>query len=154
MLIVYGATAGVSVVKLYAGAFFPGIMLAGLYIGYVMIVAKLKPSLMPPLAESERKVDLPAHLAIVASTVSKSVLPGLVGALKGRANAGVPASRLLRDLFVALLPAIVFAVLMGLTWHALTKPDVLTDTSQLEQMGDAATGLVDPSEGGDSASAP
>ena len=32
MLIVYGATAGVSVVKLYAGAFFPGLMLAGLYI--------------------------------------------------------------------------------------------------------------------------
>ena len=31
MLILYGATAGVSVVKLYAGAFFPGIMLAGLY---------------------------------------------------------------------------------------------------------------------------
>ena len=30
LLIVYGATAGVSVVKLYAGAFFPGIMLAGL----------------------------------------------------------------------------------------------------------------------------
>ena len=32
LLIVYGATAGVSVVKLYAGAFFPGIMLAALYI--------------------------------------------------------------------------------------------------------------------------
>ena len=32
LLIVYGATAGVSVVQLYAGAFFPGIMLAGLYI--------------------------------------------------------------------------------------------------------------------------
>ena len=30
LLIVYGATAGVSVVQLYAGAFFPGIMLAGL----------------------------------------------------------------------------------------------------------------------------
>ena len=29
LLIVYGATAGVSVVQLYAGAFFPGIMLAG-----------------------------------------------------------------------------------------------------------------------------
>ncbi len=72
---------------------------------------------------------------------------------QGRANAGVPASRLLRDLFVAVLPAVVFAVLMGLTWHALTKPNVLTDTSQLEQMGDAATGLVDPSEGGDSAMA-
>src|SRR5215468_2365839 len=33
MLILYGATAGVSVVKLYAGAFFPGIMLALLYVG-------------------------------------------------------------------------------------------------------------------------
>jgi TRAP-type C4-dicarboxylate transport system permease large subunit len=32
LLIVYGATAGVSVVQLYAGAFFPGIMLASLYI--------------------------------------------------------------------------------------------------------------------------
>ncbi|MFZ2908850.1 MAG: TRAP transporter large permease subunit, partial [Candidatus Desulfobacillus denitrificans] len=42
LLIVYGATAGVSVVQLYAGAFFPGIMLAGLYIGYVILVAKLK----------------------------------------------------------------------------------------------------------------
>src|SRR5215207_4429955 len=30
MLIVYGSVAGVSVVQLYAGAFFPGIMLAGL----------------------------------------------------------------------------------------------------------------------------
>jgi tripartite ATP-independent transporter DctM subunit len=36
LLIVYGATAGVSVVQLYAGAFFPGLMLAGLYIAYVI----------------------------------------------------------------------------------------------------------------------
>ena len=54
LLIVYGATAGVSVVKLYAGAFFPGIMLAGLYVGYVIIVAKWKPHLAPPLSASER----------------------------------------------------------------------------------------------------
>ena len=33
LLIVYGATAGVSVVQLYAGAFFPGLMLAALYVG-------------------------------------------------------------------------------------------------------------------------
>ena len=153
MLIVYGATAGVSVVKLYAGAFFPGIMLAGLYIVFVMIVAKLKPSLMPPLAEADRKVDLPAHLAAIASGISAKVLPGLIGALKGRANAGVSTARLFREFVVALLPAIVFALLMGLTWHALTKPNVLTDTSQLEQMGDASTGLVEPAEGGDSAEA-
>ena len=35
LLILYGATASVSVVQLYAGAFFPGLMLASLYVGYV-----------------------------------------------------------------------------------------------------------------------
>src|SRR5215212_10006604 len=56
LLIVYGATAGVSVVKLYAGAFFPGIMLAGLYVGYVIVLAKIKPEYAPPLPLSERAV--------------------------------------------------------------------------------------------------
>src|SRR5690606_7179963 len=60
LLIVYGATAGVSVVQLYAGAFFPGLMLAGLYVLYVIVLAKLKPHLMPPLPESERRVPLAA----------------------------------------------------------------------------------------------
>ncbi|MFN9504190.1 MAG: TRAP transporter large permease subunit, partial [Rubrivivax sp.] len=54
MLIVYGATAGVSVVQLYAGAFFPGLMLAGLYVVYVVVLAKLKPNLMPPLTAEQR----------------------------------------------------------------------------------------------------
>lgn len=54
MLIVYGATAGVPVTKLYAGAFFPGIMLAGLYIAYVIIVAIIKPEYAPPLSAEDR----------------------------------------------------------------------------------------------------
>ena len=44
MLIVYGAVAGVSVVQLYAGAFLPGIMLAALYIGYIILLAAWKPA--------------------------------------------------------------------------------------------------------------
>src|SRR5467141_3251063 len=59
LLIVYGAVAGVSVVQLYAGAFLPGFMLAGLYIGYVIVLAKWRPELMPPLKESERHVPPP-----------------------------------------------------------------------------------------------
>jgi TRAP-type mannitol/chloroaromatic compound transport system permease large subunit len=35
-------------------------MLAGLYIGYVMILAKIRPDLAPPLPMSERVVDMPA----------------------------------------------------------------------------------------------
>ena len=59
LLIVYGATAGVSVVQLYAGALFPGLMLTALYIGYVILVAKLKPAWAPPLSAEERRVTLP-----------------------------------------------------------------------------------------------
>jgi len=57
MLILYGATAGVSVPKLYAGALFPGMMLAGLYVLYVIIRCALDPSLAPKLPPEERKVS-------------------------------------------------------------------------------------------------
>jgi tripartite ATP-independent transporter DctM subunit len=56
MLILYGATAGVSVVQLYAGAFLPGLMLTGMYILYVIIRAVLNPSLAPKLPKEERNV--------------------------------------------------------------------------------------------------
>ncbi|MEE1657614.1 TRAP transporter large permease subunit [Microvirga sp. CF3062] len=58
MLILYGATAGVSVPKLYAGALFPGLMLAGLYMLYVLIRCTINPSLAPKLPPEERKVPL------------------------------------------------------------------------------------------------
>ncbi|GMQ90078.1 MAG: hypothetical protein BMS9Abin10_0424 [Gammaproteobacteria bacterium] len=47
MLIVYAATAGVSVVQMYAAAMLPGAMLAGLYIVYVIGRAVLNPKLAP-----------------------------------------------------------------------------------------------------------
>ncbi len=59
MLIVYGATAGVSVVKLYAGAFLPGLMLASLYIGYVMLVGWLKPQYAPRLSDEAQRIPAP-----------------------------------------------------------------------------------------------
>jgi TRAP-type mannitol/chloroaromatic compound transport system permease large subunit len=134
MLIVYGATAGVSVVQLYAGAFFPGIMLAGLYIVYVIIVAKLKPEWAPPLAESERKVALPEFAKQISEGISNKALPGLIGALKGKRNAGVETGTLASQLFVALLPAIVFTLFMGLIWHATTKPVEVASTEGLTEM--------------------
>ena len=150
MLIVYGATAGVSVVKLYAGAFFPGIMLAGLYVVYVVILAKIKPSLMPPLPESERRVTLPVFVSQIKAAATTKVLPALVAALKGRRNAGYPTKRIVRELLVTLLPAIVFAVLMALIWHALTKPDVVTDTTGLsfsnEAPSETSSGLQEPTQ--------
>jgi TRAP-type mannitol/chloroaromatic compound transport system permease large subunit len=122
LLIVYGATAGVSVVQLYAGAFFPGIMLASLYVGYVIILAKLKPSLAPPLSEAERHVPLPAFAEVVSSTISDKVLPGLIGAIKGKRNAQVPMGTLLNHLFIALLPALTVAFVMGTVYMSVTAP--------------------------------
>ena len=47
MLIVYAATTNVSIGRLYAGAMLPGLLLAGLYILYVVGRAMLNPSLAP-----------------------------------------------------------------------------------------------------------
>lgn len=56
LLILYGATAGVSVVRLYAGAFLPGFILASLYVGYVMMRAILNPKLAPKAAKADVSV--------------------------------------------------------------------------------------------------
>src|SRR5262245_51941747 len=120
----------------------------------MVILAKARPALMPPLPESERKVTVPEYVKTISATARAKVLPALVTAIKGRANAGVPTARLVRELGVTLMPAIVFAVLMGLTWHALTKPDVVTDTAGLlftnEPQPESTSGLQEPpsTEGG------
>jgi tripartite ATP-independent transporter DctM subunit len=49
MLIVYGATASISVVRLYAAAMLPGMLLAGLYLIYVVTRVVINPSLAPKL---------------------------------------------------------------------------------------------------------
>src|SRR5690606_19391014 len=53
MLIVYAATSGVSIVRLYAGALLPGFLLAGLYIIYVLTRAWLNPALAPKPTKEE-----------------------------------------------------------------------------------------------------
>lgn len=47
LLIVYAATSGVSVVRMYAAALLPGLFLAGLYLVYVVGKAMLQPHLAP-----------------------------------------------------------------------------------------------------------
>ena len=143
MLIVYGATAGVSVVKLYAGAFFPGLMLAGLYIVYVIVVAKLKPSLAPPMSAEDRRVPLPAFAEIVSNTVSNKVLPGLIGAIKGKRNAAVPMRELLKHMVIALLPALAVVLIMGVVFLKVTAPLQQEVLDGVVAMGSASLGEVE-----------
>jgi TRAP-type mannitol/chloroaromatic compound transport system permease large subunit len=130
LLIVYGATAGVSVVQLYAGAFFPGFMLAGLYIGYIIVLAKLRPELMPPLPQSERAVALP-NFAQRLSQRGQHALAGLVRAV-GADTPGIPKRTVLAQLFVSLLPFFFVAALLGVTYEIATAPVVEVSTAGLE----------------------
>jgi TRAP-type mannitol/chloroaromatic compound transport system permease large subunit len=151
LLILYGATAGVSVVQLYAGAFFPGIMLATMYVLWIILNAKLRPGIAPPLSAEDQRVDLPKFAEIISRT-SRNVMVGLIGALKGRRNADVPLSTLLNHLVIALLPALAAGLLMGSIYLAATAPDYVVPEG-LEEMGfetqqDSAGGLEEPEEAG------
>jgi TRAP-type mannitol/chloroaromatic compound transport system permease large subunit len=143
MLIVYGATAGVSVVKLYAGAFFPGLMLAGLYILYVIILAKWKPHLAPPMSAEDRRVPLPEFAEVVSTSVSNKVLPGLMGAIKGKRNAAVPMRELVNHMFIALLPLLAVVVVMGAVFLKITAPLPVENIEGVVAMGSAALGSAD-----------
>ena len=145
LLIVYGATAGVSVVQLYAGAFFPGIMLAGLYILYVIIVAKLKPELAPPLSEQARFVPLPVFTQQISDAVSNRALPALLKSLKGARNSNVPAGYILKELFIILLPAIVFALVALMSWRVATAPLEVDDMPAAMESSGGMMSLESPS---------
>ena len=133
MLIVYGATAGVSVVKLYAGAFLPGIMLASLYVAYVIIVAKWKPHLAPPLSAADRMVPLPP-LSQTLSARSDNALAGLV---RGLRVPELPKREVLPQLFMSALPALSIAALLVVMYLGATAPKAVVDTAGLVQAGGA-----------------
>ena len=120
LLIVYGATAGVSVVQLYAGAFFPGLMLTGLYILYIILVAKLKPAWAPPLSAADRLVTLPPLTQKLTTDTSTYAFTSLIGALKGRRNVEVPLGHILRQLSIVVLPGLIFLLIAVSSFKAAT----------------------------------
>lgn len=69
-LILYSYVAGVSVARLYAAAFIPGFLLAGLYLIYVLGRAHLQKDIAPALPVEERGQS--------AGEVTKLLLKGLV----------------------------------------------------------------------------
>jgi TRAP-type mannitol/chloroaromatic compound transport system permease large subunit len=119
MLILYGATAGVSVVKLYAGAFFPGIMLAGLYILYTMLMAVLNPKLAPRLPPEERNV--PYATIFWALVTSFAPLAALIGAALGSIIAGLatPSEAAAMGSLGALLLAVAYGADYSKRWRLL-----------------------------------
>ncbi len=74
MLVIYGPTAGVSVGKLFMGAFFPGFLLSALYMMYVVIRCFLEPQLGPPIPKEERTATMGRKLSLLAQAVVPPVV--------------------------------------------------------------------------------
>src|ERR671918_1635697 len=81
LLIVYAATAGVSAVKLYAAAFFPGFLLAGFYVLYTIARAMINPALCPKLPKEE--TDIPYSQVVRSLATSFLPLALLITAVLG-----------------------------------------------------------------------
>ncbi|MFQ5994491.1 MAG: TRAP transporter large permease subunit [Acidiferrobacterales bacterium] len=58
MLVVMGPVLNISVIRLFAAAIIPGLMLAGLFLGYTMLRSFLNPRLGPALPPEERATSL------------------------------------------------------------------------------------------------
>jgi len=87
MLIVMGPVLGVSVADLYAAAFGPGFMLAGIYLLYLVVRSFINPKLGPPVPREERVTSLVAILREVAIGVLPLLL--LITATLGSILAGL-----------------------------------------------------------------
>jgi tripartite ATP-independent transporter DctM subunit len=87
MLIVMGPVLGVSVADLYAAAFGPGFLLAGIYLLYLLARSYINPKLGPPVPMHERTLSLGAMTAEVAIGVIP--LLALIGATLGSILAGL-----------------------------------------------------------------
>ena len=122
MLIVYAAIAQLSPLRLYAAAVFPGLILAGLYIVYVIVRVKINPRLAPKPDLKDvpptRKIYLDLLVSFVPLTVLiMLVLGSILGGLATPAEAAA----------MGALGGLVLAVLYrSLTWQKVKESVFLT----------------------------
>jgi len=87
MLIVMGPVLGVSVADLYAAAFGPGFLLAGIYISYLLGRSWFNPKLGPPVPIEERVHSMGTMIREIA--IGTVPLIGLITATLGSILAGI-----------------------------------------------------------------
>ena len=123
MLIVYSATASISVVRLYAAALIPGFLLAGLYIVYVITRVVVNPKLAPKLPEAESNVPWGRTIVLLVQAfvpLAVLILSVLGSILFGLAT---PTEAAAVGAFGSLVLA---AAYQALTWQRLQEAVYLT----------------------------
>jgi len=123
MLIVYGATSAVSVVKLYAAAMIPGFLLAGLYMIYVVTRVMLNPGLAPRVTDEQ--MDVPWTKVLILLLQAFFPLAFLILSVLGAILFGLatPSEAAAVGAFGGVLLA---AVYRALTWERLKEAVFLT----------------------------
>lgn len=122
MLIVYAATSGVSIVRLYAGALVPGFLLAGLYLLYILARAWMQPQLAP---KPEKQEDVPISTVLKMLATSFFPLAFLILSVLGAILFGLatPSEAAAIGALGGLLLAVVYR---ALTWKRLQESVYLT----------------------------
>ncbi len=125
MLIVMGPVLGVSVADLYAAAFGPGFLLAGLYLVYLMGRAFINPKLGPPVPKEERIHSV----GVMVKEVLIGVVPlvGLIAAALGSILAGLATPT--EAAGIGALGAMLLAAAYGRLTYAGVKRAVLSTTA-------------------------
>jgi tripartite ATP-independent transporter DctM subunit len=108
-----------SVGTLFAAAMIPGLLLAGLYFAYVLVLGILRPDMVPPIPKEERALVSRGQLA---GKLVRIVAPpiGLVGVVLGSIIAGVAAPSEAASMG-ALGSMVVAALGRRLNWRVLTE---------------------------------
>ena len=122
MLIVYAAIAELSPLRLYAAAVFPGLLLAGMYIVYVMIRVMLNPSIAPKPNQDDIPPPSKIYLDLLVSFVPLTVLIMLVlGSILG--GLATPAEAAAMGALGGLVLAVLYR---SLTWMKVKESVFLT----------------------------
>ncbi len=74
VFIVYGMTAGVSIGDLFMAGIVPGLLLAALFIGYIMFSVWRRPQLAPVASEEERNIPLKIKLQMLKGLVMPAII--------------------------------------------------------------------------------
>ncbi len=129
MLVVYGPMAGISVGKLFLGAFGPGLLLSFLYVLYIFIRCQLNPSLGPAIPEEERNIPLKEKLKLISTSLLPTLL--LILAVLGTIFFGIAAPT--EAAAVGSLASIILAVCYKRFSFKMLK-EALYDTTYLSSM--------------------
>jgi tripartite ATP-independent transporter DctM subunit len=122
LLIVYAATASVSVVKLYAAAIIPGFALATLYVLYVITRATLNPSLCPKPKDVQQYSVMQSVVLVLKAFVP---LAALIMAVLGSILFGLatPSEAAAMGALGGILLAVIYR---AFTWQRLRESVYLT----------------------------